>query len=620
MIVICLYSILLKFFLFVIFLSEMYRLNCLNLCYVGISIFDLTLLLGVAKLFRNRNFAFISIFVVNLATGVLINGTFMYFRMFGIPLSFNLLLFARNLQNLGDIGPSIIALFQRFDAFLYIIDAGILMALLSGKLRERFRKTDEFFLKISFKKLFSVGLICLIVWGFYSEPRSSLWELFERTDSEGLLTFNPVGYYFVESFREIKAMIFPPRPTPEILSRLSKGMASLKRKREESAGPVPWITGSRIPKPNIIIIQVESLMSGFLNVQYKGVPVLPNISRMASSSVFLSNFFSQVIATSDSDFSTLTSLLPLENKNPHLNFFENDFQSLPKVLKKKGYQCIYGNGVPKDFWNVSEMNTRLGFDKQSYLEDLPSEPRIGPWFPDEFLLSGFACDLASSPRPFFAMYLTSSSHHPFNLSNLPVTFSDEGLTGPEKQRVQYMNAIHYTDGAIGNFLEKLKKTGIIKDTVIVLYGDHPMFLDFREEELRSRYGNLPLSEKVIRLFNSTIPCLFYAPEFLKPQVLNRYCGQVDIGPTLLEICGIPVPDLFLGRSVFSRGQGFVLHKFQIGLDDSRLFYGKHWDSEKYIFCFSLPDLKPATPTETVAEAFTQAQVSEWLIRYNVSPQ
>jgi len=135
MIVICLYSILLKFFLFVIFLSEMYRLNCLNLCYVGISIFDLTLLLGVAKLFRNRNFAFISIFVVNLATGVLINGTFMYFRMFGIPLSFNLLLFARNLQNLGDIGPSIIALFQRFDAFLYIIDAGILMALLSGKLR-----------------------------------------------------------------------------------------------------------------------------------------------------------------------------------------------------------------------------------------------------------------------------------------------------------------------------------------------------------------------------------------------------------------------------------------------------------------------------------------------------
>ncbi|MDQ7861601.1 sulfatase-like hydrolase/transferase [Peribacillus frigoritolerans] len=53
---------------------------------------------------------------------------------------------------------------------------------------------------------------------------------------------------------------------------------------------------------------------------------------------------------------------------------------------------------------------------------------------------------------------------------------------------KYFEAIHYTDSAIGDFVKKLKDDGKLKDSVIVIYGDHDGLFLKDKHEVEAYYG------------------------------------------------------------------------------------------------------------------------------------
>jgi phosphoglycerol transferase MdoB-like AlkP superfamily enzyme len=100
---------------------------------------------------------------------------------------------------------------------------------------------------------------------------------------------------------------------------------------------------------------------------------------------------------------------------------------------------------------------------------------------------------------------------------------------------EFAKVIKCTNSFISDFIKKLKKSGVLKNTVLVLLGDH-LFMNNRAQE--SLFP--PLSERFV-YFNYKAPnndCL------IKRSVLTGF----DIAPTIL--------DLTLGMKVKQYGLGF----------------------------------------------------------------
>ena len=96
-----------------------------------------------------------------------------------------------------------------------------------------------------------------------------------------------------------------------------------------------------------------------------------------------------------------------------------------------------------------------------------------------------------------------------------------------KLRHAYYASVSYTDAQVGRVLDELKKLGLDKNTIVVLWSDHGWQLgDYRV------WGKHTVFEKAVRsvLMVST-------PEKKQGQKRSEIVSSIDIYPSLLELCG-----------------------------------------------------------------------------------
>ena len=107
-----------------------------------------------------------------------------------------------------------------------------------------------------------------------------------------------------------------------------------------------------------------------------------------------------------------------------------------------------------------------------------------------------------------------------------------------KLRHAYFACISYVDAQVGKVLNALEESGEADNTIIVLWGDHGWHLG----DLRI-WGKHTLFEPSL---SSTL--IVKAPD-CKPGIKNRrIVNSVDIYPTLMELCHIPLPQGLDGHS------------------------------------------------------------------------
>jgi phosphoglycerol transferase MdoB-like AlkP superfamily enzyme len=127
--------------------------------------------------------------------------------------------------------------------------------------------------------------------------------------------------------------------------------------------------------------------------------------------------------------------------------------------------------------------------------------------------------------------VTYSGHFPFSLpENLrKLKFSDEI---PAMLR-DYMTVANYTDEAIGNFIEELRKDSLFDNTLIVITGDHEGLMEKRDDLYHSAKGGEIVSPEPF------VPLIMLnMPESFRNKKYNKVMGQIDIYPTLLELLGL----------------------------------------------------------------------------------
>ena len=233
---------------------------------------------------------------------------------------------------------------------------------------------------------------------------------------------------------------------------------------------------------NLIIIQVESLENAVINKTINGQEITPNLNQLAKQGLYFDNYYTQIGPgnTADAEFSTMDSLYPLPDDVVFIDYAKNTFAALPQLLVNNGYKTYSMHGDVPTFWNRSNIYPQLGYQKAYGLDDYVITRPVGEGpsdLGDEDLFSQSLPRLESFKQPFIATLITMSLHTPFILPADLQTLKIPSQTNLTETQWEYMQAAHYTDKAIGEFIDGLKKDGLYNNSLILIWGDHESFQD-----------------------------------------------------------------------------------------------------------------------------------------------
>lgn len=405
-------------------------------------------------------------------------------------------------------------------------------------------KEKKIYKNISFNKSAAAGiLIILIIIQIFTG--AAFMEEISPTNIYQEGTSYYVSVYGIIPLYTMEVYIYLNRPEEKIEPELEKApyyraQKQLSSKKIDAA------------EPNIILIQVESLDAAVIDYSYQGKEVTPYLNELKSKSLYFDNFYAQKVNGSfDADLSVLTSLYPVNRSYVFREIEMSRFETLPKLLKERGYQTLAFHNNDKNFFNRAEAYPDLGFDKfyseEDFDEDyypVPKERGLGindyDFFADsqEILKSA-----AEEEDPFFAYLISLTSHTPFNF--YPEEAAEDFEEVENELLRNYFKSINFFDKSLQNFMDNLKKAGILENTLIVIYSDH-------ESEIQSKEYK---SGREFTLWRSIkipyhIPLIIHHPD-LENKTISHAGTTTDIAPTILDLLDFKsLPEQFVGDSLF----------------------------------------------------------------------
>lgn len=295
---------------------------------------------------------------------------------------------------------------------------------------------------------------------------------------------------------------------------------------------------------NLIIVQMEAFQNFPIHLKLEQQEITPVLNTLAKESYYFSFFYQQIGQgnTSDAEFLSNTSIYPTGKVAMSTGFGNRQLPSLPRLLHEHDYHAATFHINDVQFWSRDLLYPGLAFDryydkpfyKNDYFNDFGASD-------EEMYRVGIEklSEMSSDGKPFYAQFVTTSSHAPFVIPEdrrrLKVPADMKGT-----QLGNYLEAINYTDYALGQFIEQLKQKGLWDHTMLVVYGDHsgvnPKETDGKE--ITERLG-IPYDNQVSR-FN--IPLLIHVPGQGEGKVVERIGGQIDILPTVANLMGISLEE------------------------------------------------------------------------------
>ncbi len=347
-------------------------------------------------------------------------------------------------------------------------------------------------------------------------------------------------------------------------------------------------------KPNILLICIDDLRNN-LGAYGDSQAITPNIDNLAKNGVVFRNHQVQYAVCGPSRAALTTGLMPEETGvigfKPIRKILK-EVTFLPEHFKNNGYTTAAAGKIhdPRTVGNkVKDNFTKDGDDVASW-----SIPYLAP--KGGHKVKGMALDfqdlldekyvdgiirvegvkllekVAKKDNPFFMAIGFKKPHEPFiapkkywdlyDNTNFKVAVNQKAPIGrndlktyaikgkdvkknmnPEtglinedfqlKLKKGYYACTSFVDTQIGLVIEKLKKLGVADNTIIVLWGDHGLFLG--EHGRWNKHSNLEVA--------SSSPLIIIDPRNpkAKGQTFSAV-STVDIYPTLCELAGLNIPE------------------------------------------------------------------------------
>jgi arylsulfatase A-like enzyme len=303
------------------------------------------------------------------------------------------------------------------------------------------------------------------------------------------------------------------------------------------------------PKPNIILISLDTVRADHLGCYGYHKPTTPNLDRLAKSGIRFDECRTQATWTLPAHMSLFTSLLPSHHGVDNLNkVLSRRVLTLAEVLQQSGYHtaALVNNGQMRAHWGFDR-----GFDHWQEFEVDTLEGKAKHITGEAFAW------LKNTPqdKPQFLFLHYYDAHDPYEASlEVRQKFGVE-LTGeqcrelcfahrspeqapPSKQVLAKLQAAYDAglaelDYEVGRLLDT-----IAPETLVVVFSDHGEA--FREHGWLL-HGATPYEEEV------RVPLIVRLPNSKKAAtVVTDSTMLLDVAPTILSLAGIPLPQQFQG--------------------------------------------------------------------------
>ena len=283
---------------------------------------------------------------------------------------------------------------------------------------------------------------------------------------------------------------------------------------------------------NIVMVVVESLSGKFLNSLGGEKEITPNLDSLTKESMFFRNFYATGTRTVRGMEAITLSVPPTPGRSIVKRPDNHNMYSSGFIFRNKGYETKFIYGGHGYFDNMNEFFSNNGFDIVDRTDFSDEEDTFHTVWGvcDEDLLNRTIKEADSSykaHKPFMSFVMTTSNHRPYDYPDGRIDIpSHTGRDG----------AVKYTDYAIGDFIKKAKEKPWFKNTIFVIVADHCSTSAGKRE--------LPLDKY-------HIPMIIYAPEIIKPQVVDKVASQIDIMPTLFNMLNWSYKSKFYGNDILS---------------------------------------------------------------------
>jgi arylsulfatase A-like enzyme len=219
-----------------------------------------------------------------------------------------------------------------------------------------------------------------------------------------------------------------------------------------------------------------------------------------------------------------------------------------------------------DFWAVRNCSHQHS-TPEYWLNDAKEPVRVPGWEPD--VQTELAVEFIQKNRqsPFCLFMSFGPPHNPYKAPNQYVErYRDKTLTERPNVPVsntetlrQYYAMVTSLDTCVGRLHDTLDAAGIAEDTIFVFSSDHGDMLGSQGQSLKQR----PWEESI------NIPFIMRYPRRIEAgQRRDWLVSSVDVMPTLLGLCGLPIPSqvqgldysaTFLGQSETQRDAAFLFN-------------------------------------------------------------
>lgn len=269
---------------------------------------------------------------------------------------------------------------------------------------------------------------------------------------------------------------------------------------------------------NVIFIIWESFTEKAIHISINNKEVTPQFNRLKKEGIYFSNVYASGDRTNKGIPAILSGYPAMPNTTViHSPGKAEKLRVLSQLFKEKGYQTPFFYGGEPEFANIKSYLLHGGFDPIVGKDDFDSKDMNSKWGAhDGVVMNRVFEDLNKSKKPFFATWLTLTSHEPFET---PVSAIFNG----NDHTTKFLNSLHYTDQIIGEFIEKCRKESWWNNTVMIITGDH---------------GH-PLPESGSKADEFRTPMLWIGGALNKKAVIiDKVVSQLDIAAMLSKQVGL----------------------------------------------------------------------------------
>lgn len=335
-----------------------------------------------------------------------------------------------------------------------------------------YKKFIESSLRKDFQKSWTViptmlFMTALLIWpirgGFDRSPLNHSTVSFSKNYYANQAAFN----YFWSFTYDLLEMNDLQNPALYMEDDISKKLVS-ERFLANDTIPFPvYIKQKGDTPPNVILIILESFSNKLIATLGGDPDLTPGLNKLSEEGITFSQFFATG-NRSDKGLSGLIGSYPALLNSSFLKYMEKtrSLDFLPAYFDRQGYSMSFYYGGDINFYNTRLFLIQSGITNLVSKTDFPLRiASMSKWgVPDEYLYERFLKDLPESKAPFLKMIYTISSHDPF----------DVPFDRIEGNRIhdKYLNSIAYADSCLADFVEKLKRSPLLENTLLIITSDH----------------------------------------------------------------------------------------------------------------------------------------------------